>query len=77
MSGSVARCSTYSPGPSSFTIDSETSANRDGSALRRLTTKSASARRSGSGGNCVPSSAASATMRSQRFGARTTRRIDA
>ena len=37
---------------------------------------SESATRVGSAGSCVPSACASSTMRSQRFGARTTRRID-
>ncbi len=77
VSGSVARWSTYSPGPSSFTIDERQvgEARRIGGAARASGTRRARCA-SGSAGSVVPSVVASSTMRSQRFGARTTRRID-
>src|SRR5436189_5111423 len=48
-------CTTYSPGPSSFMIDSERSGKCCGSAVLRRARKSASARESGWAGSCSPS----------------------
>ena len=71
------RSSAYSPAPSSLTTESDRSGKRSGSAARGATRNGLERRGVRLAGGAVsPSSAASATMRSQRSGVRTTRRIE-
>lgn len=60
----------------SLTTESDRSGNRSGSAAFCFVRKSSSALESGLPGSVLPCSRASSTMRSHRFGVRTTRRID-
>jgi hypothetical protein len=59
-----------------LTTDSETSANVSGAAARRAVRKPDSAFALGAAGSSYLKLAASSTMRSQRLGSVTTRRID-
>src|ERR1035437_11167985 len=67
---------TYSPAPISLIIESERSGNLTGSAAFSLVRNSSRALESGVLGSIYPCSSASSTIRSQRFGVRTTRRIE-
>ena len=69
--------STYSPGPISLTVASDRSGKWSGSFRFCANRKSFKAFESGSVGKVVPRPWASSTMRSQRLGVRTMRRMEA